>query len=153
MLDITEYDIRKIYELGKMSFEDIINDPEASFYFAKYIKQDRFPEGEEAISKSAEFSYLYAVLLGERFLAGEEAISKDPYASYNYAEDIIEGPFPLGEEAISKRAGLSFWYAMKIIKGPFPLGEEAIRQDPYWSQEYDEFLETLSEEDIYIEVD
>ena len=50
----------------------------------------RFVEGEEAISESAEYSYLYAkdVLRG-RFEMGESVIAGDGIWSLRYANDVF----------------------------------------------------------------
>jgi len=67
-----------------------------------------FPEGEEAIATSHEYSYDYAkFVLRGRFEQGEEAIATDAYYSYYYARDIMHGAFPEGEKVM--KANTDVW--------------------------------------------
>ena len=62
-------------------------DPYWAYFYARYVLNGRFPEGEEAIATSPYFAYLYAkdVIRG-RFPEGEEAIATDPYWTKEYLE-------------------------------------------------------------------
>jgi hypothetical protein len=104
-----------------------------------------FTAGEEAISKSTEYSYLYArdVLKGP-FPAGEDAISQNSYNAYMYASYILKKPFPKGEPAISKHAKLALDYAKYVTRKPFPLAEKSIFQSDWNKRQY---LEMFPERD------
>lgn len=66
----------------------------------------------------------------------EKAISRDAEYSYLYARIVLRGPFPLGEEAIAKSSFYSYLYAHYVLKGPFPAGEAAIAADGYYANTY-----------------
>ena len=116
---------------------------ELAYFYALDIFGGRFPEGEEAIAKSAEYSYGYAsnVLEGKRFPLGEEAMAKDSRYSYRYARNILKGRFTKGEKAIARNAEYSYYYVFSILKRRFPEGEEAIAKDRIYSLYYAEFLQ------------
>jgi len=57
----------------KMNAE-IAKSARESYEFADKVLKGPFKEGEEAISRSPEYSFYYAQLLGERFLLGEKAL-------------------------------------------------------------------------------
>jgi hypothetical protein len=85
----------------KENMDFILNDSYLSRTYPIVFRMKRFTEGEEAISRSAMNSYLYATdTLKGRFVFGEEAIAKDPRYSYHYAEDILKGRFILSEKLI-----------------------------------------------------
>ena len=86
-------------------------DPYWAYFYARYVLNGRFPEGEEAIAK-------------------------DPQWAYRYAGYVIYGRFPEGEEAIATSPYFAYLYAKDVIRGRFPEGEEAIATDPYWTKEY-----------------
>jgi hypothetical protein len=61
----------------KDEWEDIIaQDPHSSFNYSLYVLKGPFIKGEDAISKNAELSYVYARLLRNRFIKGEKIIIK-----------------------------------------------------------------------------
>jgi hypothetical protein len=103
-----------------------------SYWYARYVLNEQpFPLGEKAITKSSEYSYLYAAeVLKKSFKMGEPAIAKEASYSYFYAKNILKGSFALGEPAIAKDAEYSYMYARDILKGPFKLGEKAIAGSP-----------------------
>ena len=75
--------------------------PAACFVHARDSIGGRFPEGEEVISKDAQYSYYYANdVLKRRFELGEEAISRNIYYSLLYATNVLRGRFLQGEERI-----------------------------------------------------
>ena len=92
---------------------------EYSYRYALYILKDRFPQGEDVIATNAEFSYLYAAaVLKPRGIIG----------------------FPKGEDAIATHARHSYWYAIVVFKPRgiigFPKGEHAIATDAEYSYLY-----------------
>lgn len=94
--------------------------------------QKRFPQGEDAISKSAEKSYDYALnVLHERFHLGENRISKSPEFSYCYARDVIKDRWKPAEEILlsSTKPEINsiVGYAIDVIKGKWPEAEEIIK--------------------------
>ena len=61
----------------KDEWEEIIaQDPHYSFNYSLYVLRGPFIKGEDAISKNAELSYVYARLLRNRFIKGEKTIIK-----------------------------------------------------------------------------
>jgi len=61
----------------KDEWEEIIaQDPHYSFNYSLYVLRGPFIKGEDAISKNAELSYVYAKLLRNRFIKGEKTIIK-----------------------------------------------------------------------------
>lgn len=84
----------------------------------QFKKQKKYTQEEiKAISKNAQYSYIYAVdILKGRFKLGEKAISKNAEHSYLYALDILKGRFKLGEKVISKNAYYSNLYKLDILK-------------------------------------
>lgn len=81
---------------------------------------------EDAIAKSAKYSYLYAkAVLKGAFSKGEKAIAKDAQYAYSYAR-LINKPFRAGEDIIAKSAIQSLHYAAFVLRAPFSKGEPAI---------------------------
>lgn len=132
----------------------ILRDPEAAWEYARHLKQQkhgyrsnagfRWEQGEDIISTSPQYSYMYAhtVLCG-RFELGEAAIARSAEYSFDYALQVIRGRWEPGEEAVSKHAGFSYRYAVEVLghyehhRSPrFPLGEEAISKEAQYSYEY-----------------
>ena len=82
----------------------------------------RFPEGEDAISKSSEYSYLYALdVIKGRWEPGEDAIMKDSGRAVSYAHHFLCGRWKAAEKAIAKKRdpGHLLKYA-KFIGGRLP---------------------------------
>lgn len=108
--------------------------------FARDITGERFPEGEEAISKNAGYAYLYALnVLKCRWKdigkpEAEDAIKKDLYWAYNYARNVIQGRFYEAEPYIMKNPEHAFDYARDIIKGRWEDAEPILKSDePRWN--------------------
>lgn len=91
--------------------------PEIGAYYAAYVIEQSWPEGEKYIARSARASYLYAKLglLRNRFPAGEEVISKDGNLSYLYAAHCLGKPFPMGEEAIANTEAVADQYCVYVL--------------------------------------
>ena len=84
---------------------------------------------EKAISRDAEYSYLYArIVLRGPFPLGEEAIAKSSFYSYLYAHYVLKGPFPAGEEAIAKDVKYAYWYARDVLEKDFYYDGKLIAQ-------------------------
>ena len=99
----------------------IIQDAKWACEYAKCVIQDhRFPLGEKAISKNAQQSLCYALLLKERFPLGEQAISQHAEYSLAYARDILKDRFELGEPSMVHSECAMLEYAKKVIKGKLP---------------------------------
>jgi hypothetical protein len=63
----------------------------------------RIPELEVIFAKDPKHSYYYAnFVIEERFEEGERSIATDSYYSYCYATGVIRGPFSLGHHVIFK---------------------------------------------------
>lgn len=96
---------------------------------------------ESKIANHGECSYDYALKLGSRFYRGEEAISKSAYWSYYYAYNVIQGRFELGELAIARDAGYACSYAVHVLNSRFPLGERVMASNfDIWSFYEETFL-------------
>lgn len=81
---------------------------------------------KKSISRNAEMSYLYALQQRERFPEGEEVISKDPNWALYYAQDVIKGPWPEAEDTIAKDPETTVDYAIAVLKKRFPKGEQIL---------------------------
>lgn len=99
-----------------MKLYNLHSDPESLLYFS---------EASEVIPTVFWDTY---VNIPEELRKREVAISKDAEYSYVYAREVLKKPFALGEEAISKDALYAKLYAKNILKGPFPAGEETIAE-------------------------
>lgn len=110
--------------------------------------EERYPEGEEAISKDGYFSLKYAQLLNKPFPLGEKEIARYDHYSYVYASFVLKKPFPEGEASISNSAKYSFMYATEILKKRFPLGEDAILADGVYRNLYNDFFKISLEDRI-----
>lgn len=115
-----------------------------SLDYARYILHARFPEGEPAILKDANYAYMYArdVIKG-RWREAEDIIATNPHVSYLYAKDIINGRWPPAEKAILTSTNINTPlirnaenYAHVIIKGRWPEAEDMIAKDAYSAYEY-----------------
>jgi len=110
--------LRNTFPLGEQA---IIQDAKWACEYAKcVIENHRFPEGEKAISKNAQQSLCYALLLKERFPLGEQAISQNAEYSLAYARDILKDRFELGEPSMVHSECVMLEYAKKVIKGKLP---------------------------------
>ncbi|MEN8259478.1 MAG: hypothetical protein ABFS02_02635 [Pseudomonadota bacterium] len=108
----------------------------AASYAEKVIKGPWAP-GEEAISKDASASFLYALFIIKGPWSKCEAVMiNEAIDAYFYALHVIKGPWPPGEGVISKDAFWAYRYAVSVIKGPWPKGENAIRKDKQVACEY-----------------
>ena len=115
--------------------------PKWAFEYA-YSKQGKDEELEPIISTSSYHSYWYAkyVLNEQPFPLGEKAITKSSEYSYLYAREILKKSFKMGEPAISKEAGYSYYYAKNILIGvivfigmtAFPEGDLERYQNYYY---------------------
>ena len=102
-----------------------------SYIYALNVLNGPFPMGEPAIAKDARYSSLYATdVLKKPFPLGEPEIATDAWNAYAYAKDVLKGPFPLGEPAIASHAYYAYLYAKNVLKGPFLLGEPAMYKYP-----------------------
>lgn len=123
-----------------MNLYNLHSEPESLLYFGEVTEivpvlfwekykdnKEELKMREKAISRDAEYSYLYArIVLRGPFPLGEEAIAKSSFYSYLYAHYVLKGPFPAGEAIISKDAKYAHWYAYDVLKSPFPAGEAVI---------------------------
>ena len=136
-----------------MGYERAINIvPELIYEFAlnNNVITKLTPEQEKNLSKSAEYSYLYATrVLRGRFKLGEPAIAKDCYYAAEYAVVILKGPFPAAEKEIATSAEESTKYAKYALKGRFEEGEPVIEEDPYYKNDYETFLDKNGHYDQY----
>ena len=136
-----------------MGYERAVNIvPELIYEFAlnNNVITKLTPEQEKNLSKSAEYSYLYATrVLRGRFKLGEPAIAKDCYYAAEYAVVILKGPFYDAEAAIATNAEESTKYAKYALKGRFEEGEPAIEEDPYYKNDYEKFLDNIGYYDEY----
>ena len=98
--------------------------------------KDALKEKEHIWAKSAKYSYMYADLIGERFPAGEEAISKDIVWANRYVFQFIKDRWPLIEPLIMSRAEYASTYAIYIIKGRWEEAEPIIATDAYNALSY-----------------
>jgi len=122
--------------------------PAWTFEYAKDVIKGRWPEGEEIISRDAEYAFQYAKdIIKDRWPEGEKAILHNPYLIYHYAKDIIKDRWPEGEKILlaspkmkymkqttadNIQRQLIFQYAKDIIKGRWPEGEKILRKSHYW---------------------
>ena len=114
--------------------EAIARDANNSYIYAVGVLRGRFEKGEAAIAQEPGLSVSYAVnvLKGNRFLAGEPAIAKNGHAAADYVESVLKRDFPEAEAEISKYGSASFQYAEALGKA-FPAGEAEIAKDTYHS--------------------
>jgi len=103
----------------------------------------RIPKLEPAISKDAQFSYLYAKYVIEGiFILAEPTISKYAQFSYYYAREVIEGRWEIGEPIISKDAFYSYLYSFYVIKGRLPdfMHNALLLSNDKFTKKYVEFI-------------
>lgn len=75
----------------------------AIYLFALHTLHSPFPEAEDIIATSAEFSYSYAkFVLSGRFEKGEKAISENVDYSMLYSKFVLDERFPMAEKLILK---------------------------------------------------
>ena len=105
---------------------DIPDEADACFYYAHYVLNAPYPEGEPFIATSTFYSYEYAdkVLKGP-FPAGEKVLATDPKLAYDYAVRILKGRFPLAEPLIANSPA-AVAYAQNVIKGRWKEAEPEI---------------------------
>ena len=97
-----------------MKLYNLHSDPESLLYFS---------EASEVIPTVFWDTY---VNIPEELRKREVAISKDAEYSYVYAREVLKKPFALGEEAISKDAKYSRWYARDVLEKDFYLDDKLI---------------------------
>ena len=116
-----------------------------SYWYARFVLENRFPKGEDAIATDDLWSYRYAKnilkplgIIG--FPQGEDAIATSGRRSCEYAENVLEDRFPKGEDAIATDAWSSYLYARDVLKPlgikGFPQGEDAIATSAEYSYLY-----------------
>jgi len=119
----------------------ILTDPHCSISYAKYVIKGRWPEAEPVIMTDAQWSCWYAMdVVKGRWPEGERAIMQDPNYSYRYARDVIKGRWPEAEPVIMKNGHYSYLYARDVIKGRWPEAEPVIMTDAQWSCWYAAFV-------------
>lgn len=84
------------------------------------IPEETVESVENIVSTHPEAAYLYSCLTNKRFEKGEEAISESAEYSFLYAKNILKGRFEMGEKAISKSDEFCFKYAAGIVGGSLP---------------------------------
>lgn len=82
--------------------------PAKAFHYASDILGGPFPEGEQIIATSPDFSYRYASeVLGGRFPLGEKAVLQDPNVAYSYTKYVIDDRWPEAEDLL--RTDRRYW--------------------------------------------
>jgi hypothetical protein len=78
------------YDSSLTPIEHIIKQsPIYSYWYARWSKQERWPEGEPAIMTSAFYAYRYAIdIINGRWPEAESYIMKDQLIALNYAQYI-----------------------------------------------------------------
>lgn len=90
-------------DIPKAVIEAIGTDPHYAYLVAKNLIEGPFPEGEDAIAKSAQLSYEYARdILKERFPKGEKVLLKKPKVLVYYIRAFQLYDWKEGEEAVKK---------------------------------------------------
>ena len=79
--------------------EIIATNPFTADYYSKYITQEPFPIGEEAISQDVHLAYWYAVRYGVILPLAEKLFAKNTEYAFQYFYHIKMQPEPLCEEA------------------------------------------------------
>jgi hypothetical protein len=111
-----------------------------SYKFALLTKK-RFPEGEKAISTDPGLSTMYAYrIVKKRWPEGEAAILTSPMYAEQYARAVIKKPWPEGEKIIASTADSAYDYAKYTIGKRWPPGEAAILKDSISIKWYAMFL-------------
>jgi hypothetical protein len=101
----------------------------------------RFPGGEAAIAKDAEYAFFYAIgVIKGRWPEGEAAIAKNAKYALGYAREVIKERFPEGEAALAKDAKYAYLYARDVIEGRFPEGEAAIAKNRFVKPVYEKLF-------------
>jgi hypothetical protein len=96
-------------------------------WYAEYIIQERWPEGEETIKKDPHRSIIYALgVIHDRWPEAEPYILQDVETIISYVNHVIRGRWPEGEEVIKKYPTEAYIYASDIIRGRFPEAEPYI---------------------------
>lgn len=153
-----QYAVRYVSDVTKKPFpeaEDAISkDAKQSYVYAIAIKKP-FPKGEKAIASDFDTAYNYALyVLKGRFEKGELIISTDPTKARNYAIDILQSRFPQGEKAIATHGDVAYTYALFLRKKGIPIPEvihNAIIKHPMYAPYYAKELGTrLPEAEDYI---
>ena len=126
MIDVIEANPQIFKGIECYEMEEIPDEPDACYYYAHYILNAPYPEGEPIIATSEFYSYQYAVeVLKGPFPAGERAIAEDPRDAYAYAARVLKGRFPLAEPKIAQST-TAVAYAQTIIKGRWKEAEPTI---------------------------
>jgi hypothetical protein len=123
-----------------LGYEEAMKDPEMA-WGTHENNHDKLRELEDTWTKSAQYSYWYALyILKDRFPQGEDVIATDARYSCWYAEHVLKPlgirGFPKGEDAIVTSAQYSYWYARDVLENRFPKGEDVIRGSE-WQASYE----------------
>jgi len=88
-------------------------------------------------------AYYKAKKSGLRIPKLEPIISKDAESSFYYALLVIKGKFILGEPAINKNAEYSYYYAKYVIKGKLPdfMHNQMILNNNRYTKHYVKFIQ------------
>lgn len=93
------------------------NDYESVYWYARHVIEGRWIDGEQCLSRSAQFSYLYAKhILNDRFELGEGMIAVDMQYAYLYAKNVLKGRFELGERILSSDCQVWLRYRKNVLK-------------------------------------
>lgn len=117
----------------------------------------RFHLAEDLIAQMGIKSLNYAIMIGQQFPKGEDAIKKSADFSFKYAFEVVKGSWHEGEASIiSDSPCLAFKYATEVIKGRWIPGEDTICSESRYLRRYSKFLDcrfpqyesNLEEDDI-----
>lgn len=84
-----------------------LNSPKTAYFYARYVMNGPYPEGEPEIALNPKFSYYYAKeVLGHRFEEGEPTLAHSSAWFGDYFSDVLGGKWPkeMSEALLEARA-------------------------------------------------
>jgi len=115
------YETSDLSRLSSKQIDDLISQkiikPADLVIFARDKGYESWPEAENAISRHADSSYVYAhQILKAPFPKGEPAIISIDYLASEYARHVLKRPWPAAEEIIQKSVHEAMNYARHFGK-------------------------------------
>ena len=96
---------------------------------------------EEDVTKNPNLAYDYAIFMNKPFPEGEDAIAKSAKYSMLYAKHLNVGRWEKGEPAIIKNPHYAVMYTVLVLKRRWEEAEPYIKSNDY---EYDRYTAYLS---------
>lgn len=105
-LELTNYlktqQLKIQHKIDPQLIQTILQDPQYTYFYTKYIIQEKWPQGEQVILQSPEFTYYYILnFLKERWPEGEPTLLQSPELTFYYIKNILNKKrWPEGEQVI-----------------------------------------------------